>query len=257
MNRDLFDILYETYQSTIDDIISSTSSVKLDTFSHSIKLSSCMMNFVDYLRDIPFEKLTKKINHKDKKLFINYIRELTFAQYDKLIVMCWWHDIGKIKIEKSILAKPSKLTDEEYVEMCKHSVYSAELLKNMGFDLDIISSVFFHHPKNFSEKKIYNLLPPISLLEITDVYTALREPRIYRDELGFEKAIAILKEEIKKGCGNPFLDLFIEFATCNEAIGNDIFSRYQNTTIDEIVSKSLHYLKDSNISTLPEIGMNV
>lgn len=253
MNRDLFDILYETYNSTIDDIISSSNDIKTDTFSHSIKLSGCMMNFVDYLRDMPVEKLNKKIKHKSKKLFVNYIRDLTFTQYDKLIIMCWWHDIGKIKIEKNILAKPSKLTDEEYKEMSKHSIYSAELLKAMGFDLDIISSVFFHHPKNFEEKKIYNLLPAISLLEICDIYTALREPRIYRDELKFEEAIEILKLEIKKGHGNPFLDLFIEFAECNETLGNDMFGRYSGTTIEEIITKSMHYIQDSNVSSLPKI----
>lgn len=253
MNKDLFDILYETYNSTIDDIISSTSQIKTDTFSHSIKLSGCMMNFVDYLRDMPIEKMSKKIKHKNRKLFANYIRDLTFTQYDKLIIMCWWHDIGKIKVEKNILAKPAKLTPEEYEEMSKHSIYSAELMKQMGFDLDIISSVFFHHPKNFEEKEIYKLLPAISLLEICDIYTALREPRIYRNELNFEEAIEILKEEIKKGFGNPFLDLFIEFAKCNETLGNDIFARYYGTTVEDIITKSMHYIKEADVSTLPKI----
>lgn len=257
MNKDLFDILYETYQATIDDIISSTNNEKTDTFSHSVKLSSCMMNFVDYLREMPTDVLAKKLAHKDKKLFLNFIKDLTFAQYDKLIVMCWWHDIGKIKIEKSILAKPSKLTEEEYIEMSKHSVYSAEILKEMGFDLDIISSAFFHHPKNFAEKKIYNLLPTISLVEITDIYTALREPRIYRESLEYQKSIEILKEEIKKGLGNPFLNVFIEFAEFNEINGNDIFCRYEDITIDEIISKSMHYIREVNKSKLPKISNTI
>ena len=76
MNKDLFDILYQTYNSTIDDIISSTTKLKTDTFSHSIKLSGCMMNFVDYLRDMPADKLKKKIKHKNKKLFVNYGKKL-------------------------------------------------------------------------------------------------------------------------------------------------------------------------------------
>ena len=38
MNKDLFDILYVTYQSTIDDIISSTHNLKTDTFSEDAKL---------------------------------------------------------------------------------------------------------------------------------------------------------------------------------------------------------------------------
>ena len=69
----------------------------------------------------------------------------------------------------------------------------------------------------------------------------------------FEKAIEILKEEIKKGSGNPFLNLFIEFAECNEALGNDIFVRYFGTTVEDIVTKSMHYIRETNISVLPKI----
>ena len=250
MNQDLFDLLYETFGSTIDDIISDSSTTKLDTFSHSLKLSSCMVEFIDYLRQVPTDTLYKKLKHKDKDLFVNYIKNLTFAQYDKLIVMCWWHDIGKIKINKEILAKPGRLTDEEYVEMSKHAVYSADLLNKMGFDADIIASVFFHHPKNFSEKKIYALLPAISLLEITDIYTALREPRIYRPvDLGFKEAVTILKSELDKGLGNPFTDIFIEFAEKKEEENYDIFAKFEKTTLEEIVSKSMHYIDKSNNKT--------
>ena len=194
MDRDLSDLLIETYGATINDIVNEKSNLKIDTFSHSLKLSSCMMEFVDYLRKIPMETLTKKIKHKEKDLFINYIKNLTLAQYDKLIVLCWWHDIGKIKIKKEILAKPGKLTDAEYKEMSKHAAHSANLLRELGFNDDIVASVFFHHPKNFSEKKIYSFLPAISLLEITDIYTALKEPRIYRDEmLSTEEALKFCK----------------------------------------------------------------
>lgn len=256
MNKDLFDLLYATFGSTIDDIISSKNSTKIDTFSHSLKLSSCMMEFIDYLRQIPSEILIKKIKHKDNKLFADYIKNLSLTKYDKLIVMCWWHDIGKIKIEKSILAKPGKLTEEEYKEMSKHAVYSADLLKKLGFDADIIATVFFHHPKNFSEKKIYQLLPEISLLEITDIYTALREPRIYREyELSFEEAVKLLHSELEKGLGNPFTNLFIDFITEKENTSYNIFERFKDTTLDDIVEKSMHYIDNEKTSSLPSLNI--
>ena len=256
MDKAVFDLLYETYSSTIDDIISSNDT-KIDTFSHSIKLSSCMIEFIDYLRQMPVEILEKKIVHKDVKLFVDYIKNLTLTQYDKLVVMCWWHDIGKIKIEKSILAKPGKLTDEEYVEMSKHAVYSADLLKKFGFDSDIIATVFFHHPKNFSEKKIYALLPEISLLEITDIYTALREPRIYRNrDLTFEESVKLLNEELEKGLGNPFIEVFSEFITEKENEGYDIFQKFKNLTVKDIVEKSMHYIHKNQVSSLPNINVH-
>lgn len=255
MDRDLSDLLIETYGATINDIVNVKGDLKIDTFSHSLKLSSCMMEFVDYLRKIPTETLTKKIKHKEKDLFINYIKKLTLAQYDKLIVLCWWHDIGKIKIRKEILAKPGKLTDAEYKEMSKHAAHSANLLRELGFNDDIVASVFFHHPKNFSEKKIYSFLPAISLLEITDIYTALKEPRIYRDEmLSTDEALKILQSELEKGLGNPFYKLFIEFVNEKEAEDYDIFKRYENTTLQDIVDKSIHYVdKKKQVSAAPVV----
>ncbi len=255
MNKDLTDLLIETYGQTINDIISKKNGLKIDTFTHSLKLSACMVEFVDYLRKMPLSELNKKIKHKDKDLFINYIKNLSFAQYDKLIVMCWWHDIGKIKISKKILAKPGKLTEDEYKEMSKHSVHSANLLRELGFSDDIIASVFFHHPKNFSEKKIYVFLPAISLLEITDIYTALREPRVYREkELSLEESIKILQSELEKGLGNPFYKIFVEFITEKENEHYDIFKKFEKTTLKDIAEKSMHYIdKSKQISAAPVV----
>jgi len=257
MNKDLSDLLIETYGETIDDIINENLDLKIDTFTHSLKLSSCMIEFVDYLRKIPLETLTKKIKHKQKDLFINYIKNLSFSQYDKLIVMCWWHDIGKIKINKEILAKPGRLTEAEYKEMSKHSIHSANLLRQLGFNDDIIASVFFHHPKNFSEKKIYTFLPAISLLEITDIYTALREPRIYREkDLTLEESIKILESELEKGLGNPFYKIFVEFITEKEEENYDIFKKFENTTLEQIAEKSMHYIdKNKQISAAPVVNL--
>lgn len=257
MDKDLSDLLIETYGATIDDIINTHTNLKIDTFTHSIKLASCMIEFVDYLRKLPLDILTKKIKHKQKDLFINYIKNLSLAQYDKLIVMCWWHDIGKIKINKDILAKPGKLTPVEYKEMSKHSIHSANLLRQLGFNDDIVASVFFHHPKNFSEKKIYTFLPAISLLEITDIYTALREPRIYREEeLSMEEALKILEQELEKGLGNPFYKIFVDFIKEKDAEGYDIFKKFENTTLKDIAEKSMHYI-DTNkqISAAPIVNI--
>ena len=258
MNKELFDLLIDTYGATINDIINSKNTLRIDTFTHSIKLASCMVEFVDYLRKLPIDVLEKKINHKDKELFINYIKNLTFTQYDKLIVMCWWHDIGKIKIKKEILAKPGKLTNEEYKEMSKHAIHSANLLRELGFSDDIIATAFFHHPKNFSEKKIYAFLPAISLLEITDIYTALREPRIYRDrELTLEESIELLKSELEKGLGNPFYSVFLEFIEEIDKKGHNIFSRYENLTLEEISEKSMHYInKNKQVSAAPVLKLD-
>src|SRR5208282_1247444 len=40
------------------------------------------------------------------------------------------HDIGKVAIPDSILRKPAKLTESEFEEMKKHTVYGAKMLAN-------------------------------------------------------------------------------------------------------------------------------
>lgn len=39
-------------------------------------------------------------------------------------------DLGKIKVSKEIINKPNKLTDEEYLEVKKHSVFGYKLIKD-------------------------------------------------------------------------------------------------------------------------------
>ena len=44
------------------------------------------------------------------------------------------HDIGKIAIPDSILLKPGRLTNDEFDEMKKHTIYGCELLENFKQD---------------------------------------------------------------------------------------------------------------------------
>ena len=56
------------------------------------------------------------------------------------------HDIGKIFIDKDILNKPSKLTDDEYLIMKKHSDYGYNYLKeNYEIPSEFYVAVLQHH----------------------------------------------------------------------------------------------------------------
>jgi putative nucleotidyltransferase with HDIG domain len=57
------------------------------------------------------------------------------------------HDIGKLKIPDSILWKPAKLNDEEWITMRRHAEYGYEFLSNVEFLKGAAEIVYSHHEK--------------------------------------------------------------------------------------------------------------
>ena len=57
------------------------------------------------------------------------------------------HDIGKIGIPDLILNKPSRLTDDEYNLIKKHTVVGAEILKDITFVPHIVEVARNHHER--------------------------------------------------------------------------------------------------------------
>lgn len=99
------------------------------------------------------------------------------------------HDIGKIFIDKDILNKPSKLTDDEYLIMKKHSDYGYNYLKET-YEIPSASyvAVLQHHEQYDGlgypagkQKDDISLLGRI--ICVCDVYDALTSNRPYRKQL--------------------------------------------------------------------------
>jgi putative nucleotidyltransferase with HDIG domain len=123
------------------------------------------------------------------------------------------HDIGKIGVPDSILAKPGPLSDEEYEQMRKHPEIGARILGGSGLD-DIRSWVLAHHerpdgrgyPKGLRDSEI-----PLEakLLAVGDSYEAMTSDRVYRKAIGIDAA----RDELIRFRGSQFdprvVDAFI------------------------------------------------
>ena len=117
-----------------------------------------------------------------------------------------FHDIGKLNIPESILKKPGKLTDEEFAEMKKHTIYSVKLLKTAGItDTDVLKTILYHHErpdgKGYPEGLLKCEIPDLSrILTVTDAFDAMMSNRCYRKGLKLAEA----KQELIKGKGKQF-----------------------------------------------------
>ena len=112
------------------------------------------------------------------------------------------HDIGKIAIQDSILLKPGRLTDEEYAEMKKHTIYGCQMLEKFKqeenefyrYCYDICR---YHHerydgrgyPDGLSGDDI-----PIwaQVVAIVDVYDALVSKRVYKASFSIEETFSMI-----------------------------------------------------------------
>ncbi|MGM0366549.1 MAG: HD domain-containing phosphohydrolase [Actinomycetota bacterium] len=112
------------------------------------------------------------------------------------------HDIGKINIPASILAKPGKLTQIEYSMIKTHPRLGYSILDKIKFPWPIHEIILQHHeridgsgyPQGLREDEI---MTEAKILAVADVVEAMSSHRPYRPSLGIDAA---LKEiETNKG----------------------------------------------------------
>ncbi len=110
------------------------------------------------------------------------------------------HDVGKLKIEHSIIAKPGPLSDREFDEIKKHPLTGADLVAEMeGVTREVVDIVLGHHlrydrqgyPEDARGKSIS---PLADMAAIADTYDAITTLRSYQRPMTPRKAIARLQE---------------------------------------------------------------
>ena len=114
------------------------------------------------------------------------------------------HDLGKIAIPDEILKKGTNLSPEEWAIMKQHPVTGENIckpLKSLRLVLPIIRNHHEHsdgsgYPDGLQKGQI-PLLPRI--LQVVDVYDALRTARPYKPALLHEQAVGVMREEAATG----------------------------------------------------------
>lgn len=117
----------------------------------------------------------------------------------ELEVSALFHDLGKIGVPDSVLTKPSRLTDEEFLEMKLHPNKSYEILKDFPvFDKMAINAKYHHERfdgRGYPEGLKGESIPFFSrIILIADTFDAMTSTRPYRKGLPFEVAFAELRE---------------------------------------------------------------
>jgi putative two-component system response regulator len=121
-----------------------------------------------------------------------FVEELTSMDLSMMVQAAPLHDIGKIAISDRVLLKPSRLDDEEFAVMKRHTVIGEEILESMisrtptqqylQYAKQIAAS---HHErydgKGYPRGLTGDEIPLCArLMAVADVYDALVDDRVYR-----------------------------------------------------------------------------
>ena len=117
----------------------------------------------------------------------------------------YMHDVGMIGIPDSIVNKPTRLTEDEYAIIQRHTLIGADILKDITLIEHVAEVAHYHHerydgtgyPEGLSGEEI-----PVEarIVAVADSYDAMNSKRIYRNALEKDQII----EEFERGSGTQF-----------------------------------------------------
>ncbi|MEX2502829.1 MAG: HD-GYP domain-containing protein [Trueperaceae bacterium] len=116
------------------------------------------------------------------------------------------HDVGKIATPAAILAKPGRLTGDEYDVVRRHAPLGADLLEGVSESFRSIAEGIRHHHERWDGMGYPDALSGVEIpvygriLGVVDVFEALTSDRPYRAALPVAEAMAIVRE----GSGTQF-----------------------------------------------------
>ena len=110
-----------------------------------------------------------------------------------------FHDIGKIGTPDSVLLKPSRLNEDEFLIMKKHPEHSGDILKEFNVFEGIATYVRHHHERfdgrGYPDGLKGEEIPYFSrIILIADTFDAMTSSRPYRKGLDYEVAFQELSE---------------------------------------------------------------
>lgn len=104
------------------------------------------------------------------------------------------HDVGKIIIPSTIIEKPGKLTDEEFLTVKKHVGYGKQMLQNSpGEVMHIAADIAYQHHEKWNGKGYLGFAGEeineyARCVAIADVFDALVSRRPYKEPWSFSNA---------------------------------------------------------------------
>ena len=165
--------------------------------------------------------------------FVGKAMNLPEEQLHSLAVAGMVHDIGKLRLRSYVYEeKGAKMGIDELRYMRLHPSLGYAILKEHGYEEDVLLAVLYHHenadgsgyPNNLKKDDI-----PLNarILRVCDAFGALIANRAYRSAFDIETAINIMIEEVK----NFDMEVFLAFQRVTQS--DDMYQMLERLEIHE------------------------
>jgi response regulator RpfG family c-di-GMP phosphodiesterase len=197
----LFTELEETYESTLQALVTALDLRDNETHGHSYRV-------VEYAVVV-----AERMGVTEP--------QLTWIRRGAIL-----HDVGKIGVPDAILRKPDKLTEDEWREMRRHPEMGYEMLKHISFLEPALDIVLYHQERygglGYPQGRRGDEIPlGARIFAVVDTFDAMTSDRPYRAALRMQE----VRDEILRCRATQFdpkvVDAFmsIEFATWDKIRG--------------------------------------
>jgi putative two-component system response regulator len=114
------------------------------------------------------------------------------------------HDIGKVAVPDSILAKPARLNRIELEVMRQHPIVGESICAPLKSFHDALPAIRHHHEhmdgSGYPDGLVGEQIPLTArIVQIVDIYDALTIDRPYRKAMPQERALAVIMSEAQRG----------------------------------------------------------
>jgi putative nucleotidyltransferase with HDIG domain len=178
--EDLLRDLRESYEATLDAMVSAIESRDFETKHHCRRVQSYAVLLAERMGVAP--------------------EQLMDISYGALL-----HDVGKIGVPDSILLKPGKLTEEEWETMRNHTLIGYKMISRIKFLKGAADIVLYHHERWDGGGYPYGIAAqdiPLGarIFSVADTFDAITSRRVYKEAVPMDVA----KKEIERCSGEQF-----------------------------------------------------
>ena len=125
------------------------------------------------------------------------------------------HDVGKTRIPLEVLNKPGKLTPDEWTLIQTHTTEGARILLTSSGRMELASIVAYEHHLTWQgegDPAMTYPPPPLQisrLLQVCDIYDALRTRRPFRPPWPHDRAVQYMRSKAGEELDPEYVDAFL------------------------------------------------
>ncbi len=229
IEEDIKTEIFKTYTAARDEIFNIMSELRLGHIPEKTTIKEIISDLNDaMLKDKNTLLCLTMLQDYDEYTFnhsvnvgilsLSLAQELGFKSDELLYVGLagMLHDIGKTRVQRDIILKPSKLSSEEWIEMKKHPVHGRNIIKEIGGISDTTATyVLYHHLRRnlsgYPDSNGITAQPEGSkIVAIADTYDSMTTLRPYQKRFDPRESIEFINNRAGEDFEQNYVKAFIK-----------------------------------------------